>query len=633
MRLFHPGLVIGSALAVAIAFVYVPACTHGFVNFDDDVYVTANPEVRAGLNPASARWAWTTLRASNWHPLTWLSLQLDSSLYGRHGENPCGYHLTNLLLHLANTLLLFGFLHRATGAVWRSGLVAALFAVHPLHVESVAWVAERKDVLSTLFWMLTLWAYLFYVKRPGLGRYLVIVLTCALGLLAKPMLVTLPCVLLLLDYWPLRRFPRPTGQDTAAPDGTGSAKSAASVGWLVAEKLPLLLLAAASCAVTVFAQQQGGALATLEHFSLPVRAGNALLAYTGYTLKMIWPLHLAPFYPHPRVMPATWQLAAAGLLLVGVSAVVLLERRRRPYLVVGWLWYIGTLVPVIGLVQVGLQAMADRYTYVPLIGLFLMVAWGLGELAARGREGTRVAVLVAALALVVCLVCSSIQVRYWRDSKTLWEHTLNVTARNSAAHNNLARVFEKQGRWNEALRHYQAALDIDAEFALYRNNVAVAHYHVGSSLGKQGRLDEAIEHLREAVRLKPSHAEAHNDLGTALDRQGRTDEAATHYQEALRLDPDLPWAHYNLGTVFMRQGKPAEAIAEFREAQRTDRDLSPELLDALARAYAKLNRLPDAVDLARKALALAEARQHTALAEAIRRRLDAYANGRSPPDQ
>jgi Flp pilus assembly protein TadD len=607
---------IGSALVVATLAVYWPVLRQQFVNFDDDVYVLGNRKVQDGLTAQSIDWAWTTTRASNWHPLTWLSLQLDGQLYGL---KPGGYHLTNLLLHVANTLLLLGFLRRATGAVWRSGLVAALFAVHPLHVESVAWVAERKDVLSTLFWMLTLWGYLLYTRRPGPGRLLGVVLPFALGLLAKPMLVTLPCVLLLLDYWPLRRFP---GQADAPP--AGSDPATAAPGWLIVEKLPLLALAAASCGMTIYAQHKGGAMASLEHFPLSIRGANAVLAYAGYVLKLLWPVHLAPFYPHPRQMPPAWQVAAATLLLVGVTAVVLWQRRRRPYLLVGWLWYLGTLVPVIGLVQVGLQAMADRYTYVPLIGLFLMVAWGLGEVATYGREWRRVASLAAVLALVACAACSAVQVRRWQDSETLWTYTLSVTTYNAAAHNNLARVFEEQGRWDEALTHYQAAWDIDPDFALYRHNLAFAHDRLGSFLGKQGRLDEAVAHFRAALKLRPAYAEAHNDLGAALERQGHSEEAGAHFREAVCLDPELAEAHYNLGTVLVRQDRSA-AADEFREALR----INPKLAAAhysLAVLLGADGKLDEAHLHYQALLELDQAR----LAEQLRRQLDEYARQRSP---
>jgi Flp pilus assembly protein TadD len=336
---------------------------------------------------------------------------------------------------------------------------------------------------------------------------------------------------------------------------------------------------------------------------------------------MVWPLHLAPFYPHPRQMPPAWQLALAGLLLAGVTAVVLWQRQRRPYLLVGWLWYVGTLVPVIGLVQVGLQALADRYTYLPLIGLFLMIAWGLGEVAALGREWTRVASLAAVLALVACTACSWVQVRRWHDSETLWTYTLSVTTRNAAAHNNLARVFEEQGRWDEALRHYQAALDIDPDFALYRHNLAVAHDRLGSFLGKQGKIEKAVEHFRAALRLRPAYAEAHNDLGAALDRLGQTEEAVAHFRDALRLDPDLAEAHYNLGTVFMRQDRSAAAADEFREALRINPNLAPAhySLGVLLGADGKLE---EALAHYRALLQLDQA----PLAEQLRRRLDEYEN-------
>jgi hypothetical protein len=523
----HRAVILVSLVLVAATIVaYWPVRDNGFVNFDDNDYITDNRGVQAGLSAEGLRWAFTTTAASNWHPLTWLSLQLD---YQLSGLDPYGFHRSNVLLHLVNTLLLFGLLRRMTAALWRSALVAALFALHPLHVESVAWASERKDVLSTLFWMLTLWGYLLYVQRPTAWRYLGVVLPFVLGLLAKPMLVTLPCVLLLLDYWPLRRFP---GQAAAEPDAPAP-RPAASPGWLVVEKLPLLLLAAASCGVTVYAQRRGGSLGTLDYFPLSLRAANAVLAYAGYILKMLWPLHLAPFYPHPRQLPATWQEAAqvvaAGLLLAGVTAVVLWQSRRRPYLLVGWLWYVGTLVPVIGLVQVGLQAMADRYTYVPLIGLFLMVAWGLGEVAVRGREWARLASLAAALALVACTICSSIQVGYWHDSKTLWEHTLHVTTDNYMAHTDLAAELpdDTEGR-GMAMQHYNRALEANPRFypALIDRGILFA---------RQGLIAKAQDDFRAALEIAPNDATAHYNMGKVLAQQGQRAEAVQHLNAAVEL--------------------------------------------------------------------------------------------------
>jgi tetratricopeptide (TPR) repeat protein len=431
----------------------------------------------------------------------------------------------------------------------------------------------------------------------------------------------------------------------------------------VVEKLPLLALAVASCVVTVYAQERGGAVGSLEHFPLSIRAANAVLAYAGYIIKMLWPLHLAPFYPYPRQMPPAEHVAAAGLLLAGVTALVLWQRRRRPYLLVGWLWYVGTLVPVIGLVQVGLQAMADRYTYVPLIGLFLMVAWGLGEVAALGREWTRVASLAAVLVLVACMACSRVQVGRWRDSESLWTYTLSVTTRNAAAHNNLARVFEEQGKWleeqgmprqamekyDEALQHYREAYDLEPEFALYRTNLSAAHNNMGIALEEQGKAGEAMKQYRKAIGIDGDDAGAHCNLGKLLARQGDSVEAIAELRTALRLNPCLALAHYNLGGLLAARGELDEAMVHFRallwldkgpltrqlaeQVQHFGAEQRPEFLDELAAACAEVKRYNEAVLIAHKALTLAEARQQTVLAEAIRQRLDTYEHERQSQEK
>jgi hypothetical protein len=524
MSRYRRDILVSLVLVAATVAIYWPVRDNGFVNFDDNIYITQNRGVHSGLSTEGLLWAFTTTAASNWHPLTWLSLQLD---YQLSGLDPRGFHRTNVLLHVANTLLLFGLLRRMTGALWRSALVAALFAWHPLHVESVAWASERKDVLSTLFWMLTLWGYLLYVSQPAAWRYLVVVLAFALGLLAKPMLVTLPCVLMLLDYWPLRRF---LAQACADPDVPHSRPPAVSLGRLVAEKVPLLALAAASCAVTIYVQQRGGALGTLKHFPLPVRAGSAVVAYTGYIIKMVWPLHLAPFYPHPRQTPPVWQVATAGLLLIGVTAAALWQGRRRPYLLVGWLWYLGTLVPVLGLVQVGLQAMADRYTYVPLTGLFLIVSWGLGELAARSSEWARASWLVASLALAACMILSVNQVRRWHDSQTLWEHALRVTTGNYMAHTNLAAELQHDpARLSEAMDHYNQALTANPRFYPALNGRGVLFARLGDSANARSDFAAALE-------IAPQDARAHYNMAVILATQpGKSAEAVLHLTMAIEL--------------------------------------------------------------------------------------------------
>jgi len=553
-------------LIAATLAVYWQVRNHEFANLDDDLYVTENSYVQAGLTHEGVTWAFTnTSQANLWLPLTWLSLMLDFELYGLRAG---GYKITNVLFHLANTLLLFLVFKRMTGKLWRSAFVVALFALHPLHVESVAWVTERKDVLSTLFWMLTMWAYLRYVERPGIKRYLVIILTYTLGLMAKPMLVTLPFVLLLLDYWPLNRF-HPVGRDVGGETPnrplTNLVKSSPPIISLVLEKIPFIVLAAVTSAATLLAQHKGGGLQSVAFLPIKVRIANSLVSYVSYISKMVWPQPLAVLYPHPGSSLPMWQAAGAGLLLVTISVMVLRATRRYPYLMVGWLWYLGTLVPVIGLVQAGPQAMADRFTYVPLIGLFVIMAWGLPDLLARWRHRRIALSLAASAAISVMMILSWLQVQLWKNGLTLSEHTLSVTSNNWLIHNNLALVLAKQGRLEEGTNHLYEALRIKPDFA-------EAHNNLGLRLAKQGRLEEAINHFSEAVRIKPDYAEAHNSFGVALAKQGRLEEAVNHLSEAVRIKPDYAKAHNNLGIALEKQGRLEEAVNHFSEAVRIKPD-------------------------------------------------------------
>ena len=555
-------------IAVDLA-VYAPVWRHEFTDYDDPVYITQNPQVSGGLTWRGVVWAFTTTHAANWHPLTWLSHMLDVELYG---VSPGPHLLTSVVLHVASTLLLFGALQRMTGQAGRSAVVAALFGVHPLHVESVAWAAERKDALSTLCWMLTLWAYVAYVRRPQLGRYLGVGALFALGLLAKPMLVTLPFVLLLLDFWPLRRL----------SPGTGSG---ATLG-VVTEKLPLLALSVASSLMTFVAQARGGAVGELEAFPFGQRIANAMVSYVVYIGKTVWPTSLAAFYPL-RDLPPLWTIAGA-LALIGASVAVIRAARRAPYLPVGWFWYLGTLTPVIGLVQVGSQRMADRYTYVPLIGLFIVLAWGIPDLLARWSY-RRIALPVAAgLAIVTCALIAGRQVQFWKNSEALWTHALQVTTDNHIAHNKLGDVRAAQGRLDAAVTHYTEALRISPGFMEVHNNLGVV-------LARLGRADEALTHYTEALRSAPSSVDAHNNLGNILTARGRVDEGIAHYLEALRLRPDFVAAHNNLGVALARTGRSDEAIREFLEALR----IKPDYGDAHFNVAAMLARKGQLTEAAR----------------------------------
>jgi tetratricopeptide (TPR) repeat protein len=545
-------------IVMAVLAVYGQVRNHEFIGLDDDRYVFENATVKNGLTLDGVIWAFKSIHVSNWHPLTWLSHMLDVQLYGM---NPASHHLTNVLFHILNTLLLFFILRRMTGELWRSSFVAVLFALHPLHVESVAWVAERKDVLSTFFWMLTLWGYARYVEQPGVYRYLLVLTFFILGLLAKPMVITLPFVLLLLDFWPLDRL-----QSVPKSGIDRYVKQKPSAVLLILEKTPLFLLAAVSSIVTLQAQQSGGAVGSLVSYPLSVRISNALVSYTGYIGKMIWPEKLAVFYPHPGIW-SWWQLTGAGLLIVSIFFLGVWWSRKYPWFLVGWLWYMGTLVPVSGLIQVGTQAMADRYTYIPLIGLFLIVAWGGPEIWDQWRFSKR-SLTTLSVAILLCLsIITSLQVRYWKNSVTLFEHALDVTTNNYIMHNNLGFELARQGQANKALWHYKEALRINPVFEL-------ANLNLGVLLLSQGKINECIQVYREALKLEPGFARVHVNLGNMLLRQGMIDNAVVHFQEALRIKHDYAEAHNSLGAAMLFKGNNHEASNRFREALRIKPDLS-----------------------------------------------------------
>ena len=575
-------------LFLATVAVYGEVRNHQFVNLDDTIYVSENPRIQGGLTLTGLVWAFTTLHAGLWIPLTWLSYMWDSQLFGLH---PGGFHLTNLFFHLANTLLLFLWLHRTSGALGRSFLVAALFALHPLHVESVAWVTERKDVLSTFFWLLTMWVYLWYVAGLGMKRYLLALACFSLGLMAKPMVVTLPLVLLLLDYWPLRRWPG-WGSPATGP----GAYPGVPIKHLLWEKVPFLALATLFSVVTIHAQKTMGAVVALERIPMMMRMANALVAYVSYMYKMIWPTHLAVYYPYSSERTLILSALVAGLILSVLSFLIVRQTRRRSYLAVGWLWFLITLLPVIGLVQVGGQAMADRFTYVPLIGLFIMVAWGMVDLTAGWRLAKFPLQVSAGVVLSALMVCTWVQVRYWRDSITLFEHALEVTRRNAVIHNNLGIALAKQGKLDQAIVHFAEVVRLKPDFA-------EAHYNLGNALAKQDKLDQAIVHYAEAVRLKPGLAEVHNNLGNALEKQGKLDQAIAHYQEALRLRPKYPEAHNYLGVALAKQGKLDQAIAHFQEALRL-RPKYPEAHSNLGAALSLQGKVDQAIAHYQEAIAL-----------------------------
>jgi lipoprotein NlpI len=547
-------------LAAITLGIFWQTATHEFINFDDDLYVTENYYVKMGLTRESISWAFTTFHAANWHPLTWLSHMADIELYGL---NPKGHHLTNVFLHTANALLLFSLLAKITGSLSRSFLVANLFALHPLHVESVAWIAERKDVLSAFFWMLTLLLYAWYVKRPSLARYLLTLLAFAVGLTTKPMLVTLPFVLLLFDYWPLRHF-MPCQQKIFSVESDivsfNSPMQSFPILALVKEKIPFFILSVASSVITLHAQKAGGALANLDNVSFPYRLANGVVAYVIYLGKMVWPKQLALIYPLPSTIPA-WLILGAALLLVIISFFVVRTRRENPYLFVGWFWYLGTLLPVIGIIQVGSQAMADRYTYIPLVGPFIMVVWG-GHKQLRGWWW-RNTVLTTSGALFITLLgfVTWRQLGYWKSSFTVFEHALDVTDNNKIAYVNLGVALSKAGKTEEASRHYTNGL----QNSFY---AADAHINLGILLAAQGKYTAAIQHYRQALQIRRDDAEVWYNLGLALASQGKSDEAIAHFREALRLNPNDADTHNNLGVLLTEKRNFKAAIAHYSEALR-----------------------------------------------------------------
>ncbi|MCX8053037.1 MAG: tetratricopeptide repeat protein [Armatimonadetes bacterium] len=527
-------------LCFATLAVYWQVWDFEFVAVDDHLYVTGNPAVLAGLSPQTIRWAATGIGAGNWHPLTWISLMVDSDIarfatwlfdvdFGR--DNSGVYHLTNVALHLANVLLLFILLHQVTHHRWRSVFVALLFAIHPTRVESVAWVSERKDVLSTLFWLLTMMAYVRYVESPGFTRYALVGLLLALGLMSKPMLVTVPIVLLLMDYWPLQRL---------RIDNYWS---------LVREKAALFAMALVSSVITFLVQRIEGAVVPMDFIGIGPRIVNALVSYVRYIGKMIWPVNLASFYPLPQSGPPLWQGVAAAVALGVATYVAIRVARRRKYVLVGWLWYLVTMIPVIGIVQVGGQAMADRYTYVPYIGLFIAIVWGLAEALPlhRWRSGVWAAAFCGTIAVAVLASASYRQVSLWRDEISIWKHTIAVTGPNPRAHYNLGCAYSVRGMFDEAAEQYRLAIKIDPHRYDALNNL-------GFVMIQKDKPAEAEKYLRRALKLNPNFFDAHNNLGLALGLQGRIDEAIAHFRAALKIRPHDEKARANLETALARKG-------------------------------------------------------------------------------
>jgi Flp pilus assembly protein TadD len=593
---------IATGLAITTFGIYLQVIGHRFIILDDLSYIEENPMVNRGVTVGGLAWAFTTFHDGNWHPFTWIAHMIDGQFFGIFAG---GHLLVNALIHVANTLLVFWFLLGTTRARWPSALVAALFALHPLHVESVAWAAERKDTLSTFFGLLSLLAYVRYVAAPSISRYAWTAIALALGLLAKPMLVTWPFVMLLLDYWPLGRF-----------ELTSRKEVATKVWPLLREKLPLFALVVASAVITSVAQSHANAVRTFTEVSITLRLSNALVSYAKYLLLTFWPSDLAVLYPFPAAGIPAWQIIGAALLLIGITAFCLFQSRKHSgYLIVGWLWFLGTLVPVIGLVQVGGQAMADRYFYIPSIGLFIAIVFGLADIAKRRRVAPWFSAAIAGVVLLVLATLTNAQIQRWSNSFTLFEHTLAVTPPNLVIENLLGYALQRSGRLDEAEAHFEKALRIKPHEYMSLLNMSFnrfyqgrvpeaieyvqaairsradaprAHDLLGMALAKQNRNEAALEEVRRAVELAPKDTDIRNDLGLALARLGRIPEAIEEFHESLRLSPSNAVAHANLGSALLVAGKPQESIPEFEAALR----LNPELkaaADGLRQAQAQLS--------------------------------------------
>lgn len=648
-------------LAAMSLLVFGQTIRYDFVNFDDDLYVYNTPAIQSGLTIKGIAGAFTSPHASNWHPLTTLSHMLDCQLYGL---NAGGHHATNIILHTIAVLLLFRVLRQMTGAVRKSAIVAVLFAVHPLHVESVAWVSERKDVLSAVFFFLMLDAYGRYVREASVRRYLAVAVLFAAGLMSKPMLVSAPIVLLLLDYWPLGRF-EPSSSTSEKTKISKIGNQRRVIRLLFLEKIPLFILSAVACVITFVLQKRAtGAIPPLPFLW---RVQNAFVSYVVYAWKTLWPTNLAVFYPHPNESLAIWEVIFAIVLLLAITAVAIVFRRQRPYLLTGWFWYLVMLVPVIGIVQVGEQGHADRYTYLSNIGLFVVLVWFAADVAIvrRSRSGFAVATAVAALIILALTWTAFIQTSYWRNSETLWTHALAVTSDNDVAHNNLGYLCVDRDELDNAISHFEAALRI-------RSGKRDPHYDVGSAfmqmnlanaLARKGQSDEAMVHYNEAIRLQPYYADAYYNRGSVLFGKGRIDEAIADWEYTLQMQPADANAHTGLGNALLQKGSPREAIAHYEQASAlapedphcrnnmawvlaTSSDGSirdgakaidlarvavalsggrePRFVRTLAAAYAEKGRFPEALAAAQQAAAIARMQGKTGLTNRLDRDLMLY---------
>ena len=586
------------ALAGVTWLVFSQTLWHDFINYDDPHYVYENTKITGGLSISGIAWAFSHIHSLNWHPMTTISHMLDCQLYGLKAG---WHHFTNVLLHTLAAMLLFLALQQMTGAVWRSAFVAAVFAIHPLRVESVAWIAERKDVLSGVFFMLTLLAYVNYVRLPRIRGYLVVVFLFACGLMSKPMLVTLPFVLLLLDYWPLNRIKDQLWKR-------------------VAEKIPLIALSAVSSVITFLVQKS--AVGQTEELPIFERINNAVVSYVLYIWQMLWPVNLAVFYPHPENRLPPWEIVCCLLVVMCITVAAIALRTHRPYLLTGWLWYLGMLVPVIGLVQVGWQGRADRYTYLPQIGLYIAATWGVANLTALHRHRRATLSTVAVLVIAALSSCAWVQTSYWRNSETLFRHALAVTTNNDVAENNLGIVFLGQGKLDEAISLLQSAVDL-------RSDNSPAHENLAKALLQKGEVDNALVHYRKLLELQPDNIEVHNIVGTVLIQQHRIREGVEEWRKGLAIDPNNGNAMSNLAWVFatspddsLRDGAKAVQFAE--QALRISGGRIPIIFRTLAAAYAESGQFSEARQTAQRGIELANSQGNSALAAELQGNIALY---------
>ena len=609
----HILLFITAALVLGTLVAYEPVRHNGFVTYDDGQYIYDNPQVTGGITQQSVKWALTQSYAVNWHPLTWLSHMADCQLFGL---NPLGHHFVSVAIHIANALLLFWIVNRLTGTLWASAFVAAVFALHPFQVESVAWAAERKTVLSGLFWLLTMAVYIRYTRRPNISRYILVLLVFGLCIMTKPVVVTLPLALLLLDYWPLDRVRwghQAKGKAIAKPNQK-------HVGWLIAEKAPLLALSAILSVVTFVAQRGGEIVPTLARMPLDYRIANMFLSYIKYIGKMLWPSGLAVCYPYPLAVLSDIPVIICAVLFILITVLSIHIGRRKKYAAVGWLWYVGTLVPTIGLVQAGAQAMANRYMYIPMLGLLIIIGWSVEDLIVNRPRIRIAATVIGVTVLLSLLILTRMQVRHWQNTLTLFEYTLSVTEDNPVMENSYGVALFNEGRTEEAERHLRNAVQISSVFADARNNLTKVYL-------KQGKLNEAIEHLNELIRHNEGTAEVYYNLAAALEMQKKYEDAIKYYAKSLELNPRDPATNKRMGITLLAAGKTNDAIRYAQRACELTGDKDAECLKTLASGFAAAGKFEEATRIAEKALEAARISGQENLVVEIKERIKLYEAG------